>query len=289
MWNLFRVEKVTACSSTLAWRGDFDLPVGRTSCRPPHKHLRGYNSGGGGVVIKPIRGPPVKYNPQNSEEGKWSRRVKRDAEALMWPSLTMVGGVDTLLSVAGSILTSTDPRGCREALQFLVLFKLFLQSCNNPGTGLCRWPQPPTPTPDGPLPLLWLLWLLSPQACAQNHVFLIATLSFPLSHDHRGNRASDKVKSKYGRSDKDCLFTLPINLHLFCYLFDVCSNKLEKSLHLKAFLWLNKWTSWGKVAVDLRQRVGLFLRAFWHEDTRIDGYLQHGNVYRALEQTSNKY
>lgn len=28
------------------------------------------------------------------------------------------------------------------------------------------------------------------------------------------------------------------------------------------------------------------LRAFWHEDTRIERYLQHGNVYRALEQTS---
>lgn len=41
--------------------------------------------GRGEVVIKPVCVPPVKHKPHNSEQGKWSRRVKRDAVTLMLP------------------------------------------------------------------------------------------------------------------------------------------------------------------------------------------------------------
>lgn len=85
--NPIRVEKVTPNESAFICRGDFDLPVGWTSCRPPHKHLQGYNSEGGGrdaAVIKLSCRPPVKYKPQASEQGKWRRRVKSAAAILMW-------------------------------------------------------------------------------------------------------------------------------------------------------------------------------------------------------------
>lgn len=83
------VEKVTPNESAFTCRGDFDLLVGWTSCRPPHKHLQGYNSEGRGrdkVVIKLICRPPVKHKPQASEQGKWRRRVKSAVAILMWSS-----------------------------------------------------------------------------------------------------------------------------------------------------------------------------------------------------------
>lgn len=49
MLTLLELKRSQWAKACLTWRGDFDLLVGPTSCRPPHKHLlQGNNSEGWG-------------------------------------------------------------------------------------------------------------------------------------------------------------------------------------------------------------------------------------------------
>lgn len=144
--------------------------------------------------------PPVKYRPQNSEQRKWSRRVKRAAVTHLAP-LTMEGGVDTSLSVIGSVcLTSSDPRGWLSSnVTVLVLFRLFLpRTAANLKQASISDLSPPSSSPS-------LASASFMQALEQNHVFFLFFFSgYPVHSSHSGIAVKElgpQIESK-GKSIK---------------------------------------------------------------------------------------
>lgn len=170
--NPIRVEKVTPNESAFICRGDFDLPVGWTSCRPPHKHLQGYNSEGGGrdaAVIKLSCRPPVKYKPQASEQGKWRRRVKSAAAILMWPCWQWWEGSTPHAHLPAASPSDLSGHGSMAAGKSCNFGAIRVAPAKELQRLPCSLANPPPP----------FFWFISLQAFRQTARSLITTLSFP--------------------------------------------------------------------------------------------------------------
>ena len=134
--------------------------MGRTSCRPPRKHLRGYNSSRGGEGVRRVIKPTCRPLSQIQTTEQWIREVGKEGWGAMrslWCGPTDNGGRGWHLGSISLRPLQTWGDGCRETLQFFFFFLGVVQvvaasNRNNPQTS--QWPQPPPPTPSSPPPLV---------------------------------------------------------------------------------------------------------------------------------------
>lgn len=163
------------------------------------------------------------------------------------PPLTMVGGVDTSLSVVGLYLclTSPDLRGwmswkrCSFSVVQVVPAK---RAWYGPQTGLCQWPQSPTLHPSCPPSLFWFI---SPQACIFHSCLIAATRLWPQRNPGPPVKQQRKVNIK-GVKKITVYFSVTIKSP---YLFNVapihCKKKQKTKLLYVSTFFLTLWQfSW---------------------------------------------
>lgn len=132
--------------------------MGRTSCQPPRKHLRGYNSSRGGEGVRRVIKPTCRPLSQIQTTEQWIREVGKEgwrAMRSLWCGLIHNGGRGWHLGSISLRPLQTWGDGCREMLQFFFRCR---SSCS------CQEPQQPSnrpvtsalppPTPSSPPPLV---------------------------------------------------------------------------------------------------------------------------------------
>ena len=134
--------------------------MGRTSCRPPRKHLRGYNSSRGGEGVRRVIKPTCRPLSQIQTTEQWIREVGKEGWGAMrslWCGPTDNGGRGWHLGSISLRPLQTWGDGCRETLQFFFFFSLVSFKLLLPGTAttLKRASDlSPPPTPSSPPPLV---------------------------------------------------------------------------------------------------------------------------------------